>query len=61
MATEPVESVDRRHWTVGDYMAIEDDQHRELIEGELRVTPSSNPTSSSSLPIVSTNCTTVTP
>jgi Uma2 family endonuclease len=40
MATEPVESAEHRHLTVGDYMAIEDDQHRELIEGELRVTPS---------------------
>mgnify|MGYP006292820967 CR=1 FL=1 len=42
MATEPVESADRRHLTVADYMAIEDDQHRELIEGELHVTPSPN-------------------
>ena len=40
MATEPVESADRRHLTVADYMAIEDDQYRELIEGELRMTPS---------------------
>jgi Uma2 family endonuclease len=42
MATEPVESAEHRHLTVGDYMAIEDDQHRELIEGELRMTRSPN-------------------
>ena len=61
MATEPVESAEHCHLTVADYMAIEDDQHRELIEGELRMTQWSNPTSSSSLPTVSPNCTTATP
>lgn len=39
MATQPVEPTPDRHWTVEEYMALEDDQHRELIEGDLRMTP----------------------
>jgi Uma2 family endonuclease len=39
VATQPVDPNQRRHWTVADYMATDDDEHRELIEGDLRATP----------------------
>lgn len=39
MATQPVDPNQRRHWTVADYMEIDDDEHRELIDGDLRMTP----------------------
>ncbi len=39
MATQPVDPTQNRHWTAAEYMAIDDDEHRELIEGDLRMTP----------------------
>jgi Uma2 family endonuclease len=42
MATDPVDRTNQREWTVTEYMAIEDDEHRELIEGDLRMTPAPN-------------------
>lgn len=40
MATHPVDSSSNRHWTVDDYMALdEEDEQYEVLRGELVVTP----------------------
>lgn len=39
MAIDPDQRPAGGDWTVADYMALDDDERRELIEGEMRMTP----------------------
>ncbi|MFB6262544.1 MAG: Uma2 family endonuclease [Bradymonadaceae bacterium] len=42
MATTPEPPADDRHWTVDDYMQLDDDRRWEVLEGELVMVPSPN-------------------
>jgi Uma2 family endonuclease len=42
MATHSVDSPSGRHWTVDEYMELDDEQEREVLRGELVVTPAPN-------------------